>query len=156
MCVNTIRNSVYQKDKLLHLFTMWKLSYFYHVYSKSHRHCKSQNHTYKYIPYLLAPCLLLLVVVVDTTNQKSLVSHKNRTWIWVSPRIDTVLLFGLVGRVFANGPEGLGSIPGPVIPKTLKMVLDTSLLNTQQYKVYNKGKVEHSRERSSTLPYTSV
>ena len=38
---------------------------------------------------------------------------------------------GLVGRVFANSPGDLGSIPGPVIPKTLKMVLDTSLLNTQ-------------------------
>ena len=42
------------------------------------------------------------------------------------------------------------------IPKTQKMVLDTSLLNTQQYKVCIKGKVEQSRERSSTLPYTSV
>ena len=29
------------------------------------------------------------------------------------------------------------------------MVLDTSLLNTQQYKVKFKGKVEQSRERSS-------
>ena len=36
----------------------------------------------------------------------------------------------LVGRMFANGPGDLGSIPGHVIPKTLKMVLDTSLLNT--------------------------
>ena len=63
---------------------------------------------------------------------------------------------GLVGRVFANGLGDLGSIPGRVIPKTLKIVLDTSLLNTQQYKVRIKGKVEQSRERSSTLPYTSV
>ena len=38
-----------------------------------------------------------------------------------------------------------------VIPKTFKMVLDTSLLNTQQYKVRIKGKVEQSRDRSSTL-----
>ena len=38
---------------------------------------------------------------------------------------------GLVGRVFANGPGDLGSIPCCVIPKTLKIVLDTSLLNTQ-------------------------
>ena len=44
-----------------------------------------------------------------------------------------------VGRVFVNGPGDLGSIPGRVIPKTLKMVLDTSLLNTQQYKVRIKG-----------------
>ena len=65
-------------------------------------------------------------------------------------------LIVLVGRVFANGPGGLGSIPGQVIPKTLKMVLDTSLLNTQQYKVRIKGKEEQSRERSSILPYTSV
>ena len=34
------------------------------------------------------------------------------------------------------------------------MVLDTSLLNTQQYKVRIKGKVEQFRERSSALPYT--
>ena len=44
-------------------------------------------------------------------------------------------LIGLVGRVFANGPGDLSSVPGLVIPKTLKMVLDTSLLNTQQYRV---------------------
>ena len=38
-------------------------------------------------------------------------------------------------RVFANGPGDLGSIPGWVIPKTQKMVLNASLFNTQQYKV---------------------
>ena len=54
------------------------------------------------------------------------------------------------------GPGVLGSIPGRVIPKTLKMVLDTSLLNTQQYKVLIKGKVDQTRERSSTLPFTAV
>ena len=58
--------------------------------------------------------------------------------------------------MFANGPGDLGSIPGRVIPKTLKMVLDTSLLNTQQYKVCIKGKVEQSGERSSALPYILV
>ena len=56
--------------------------------------------------------------------------------------------------VFANGPGDQGSIPGRVIPKTLKMVLDISLLN--HYKVRIKGKVEQSKERSSTHPYTSV
>ena len=50
----------------------------------------------------------------------------------------------------------LGSIPGRVIPKTLKMVLDTTLLNTQHYKVRFKGKVEQSWEWSSALPYTLV
>ena len=63
---------------------------------------------------------------------------------------------GLVGREFANGPGDLGSIPGRVIPKILKMILYTSLLNTQQYKVCIKGEVEQSKERSSALPYTSA
>ena len=58
-----------------------------------------------------------------------------------------------VGRVFANGPGSLGSIPGRIVPKTLKIVLDTSLPNTQQYKVRIEGKVEQSLERSSALPY---
>ena len=61
-----------------------------------------------------------------------------------------------MSRVFTNGPGDQGSIPGRVIPKTLKMVLDTALLNTQYYKVRIKGKVEQSRERSSALSYTSV
>ena len=68
-------------------------------------------------------------------------------------------LTGFIGpavRVFANGPGDLGSIPGRVIPKTLKMVLDTTLLNTQHYKVRCKGKVEQSWEWSSALPYTLV
>ena len=67
-----------------------------------------------------------------------------------------IQFIGLVGRLFANGLGDLGSIPGQVIPKTLKMVLDTSLLNTQQYKVRIKGKVEPSRERSCAFLYTSV
>ena len=61
-----------------------------------------------------------------------------------------------MSRVFANGPEYWGSIPGRVIPKTQKMVLDATLLNTQHYNVRIKGKVEQSREWSSALPYTSV
>ena len=47
-----------------------------------------------------------------------------------------------VGRVFSYGPGDLGSIPGRVIPKTLKIVFDTSLLNIQRYKVRIKGKME--------------
>ena len=34
-------------------------------------------------------------------------------------------------RVFANGPGEWGLIANQVIPKTQKMVLDLSLLNTQ-------------------------
>ena len=61
-----------------------------------------------------------------------------------------------MGRVFTNGPGDLGSIPDHVIPKILKLVFDTYLLNTQQYKVRIKGKVEQSRERSRTLPIEIV
>ena len=67
--------------------------------------------------------------------------------------IDKVLDIGVMVRVFSNGPGDLGSIPGRVIPKTLKMVLDASLLNTQHYKVRIKGEVEKSWERNSILPY---
>ena len=61
-----------------------------------------------------------------------------------------------MSRVFADGPGDRGSIPDQVIPKTLKIVLDATLLNTQHYKVRIKGKVEQSRERSSARPYSSV
>ena len=61
------------------------------------------------------------------------------------------LFIDLVSRVFINGPRDMGSIPGHDIPKTFKMVLDTSLLNTH---VRIKSKVEQSRERSSAQPYT--
>ena len=66
-------------------------------------------------------------------------------------RLFSARLIGLLGRVFANDLGDVGSIPGRVIPKTLKIVLDTSLLNSQQYKVRIKGKVEQSRKRSSAL-----
>ena len=61
------------------------------------------------------------------------------------------IIIGLEDRVFGNDAGNRGSIP-----KTFKMVLDTALLNTQQYEVRIKGKVEQSWERSSALPYTSV
>ena len=49
---------------------------------------------------------------------------------------------GMMVRVFANCLGELGSIPGRVIPKTQKVVLDASLLNTQHYKVRIKSKLE--------------
>ena len=63
---------------------------------------------------------------------------------------------GMMVRVFANGTGDLCSIPGGVIPKTQKMVLDASLFNTQHYKVRIKGKVEQSRERSSAPLHLGV
>ena len=83
----------------------------------------------------------------------------SQMWLFTnkSNNINCVYWFiGLAGRVFANGLGDMGSIPGCITPKTLKMVLDNSLLNTQHYKVRIKGKVEQPKERSSALPYTSV
>ena len=61
-----------------------------------------------------------------------------------------------MSRVFANGPGDQVSILGRVIPKTQKMVLDAALLNTQNYNIRIKGKVEQSKELSSAFPYTLV
>ena len=72
--------------------------------------------------------------------------------IITSTTTDTIPDIGLVVRVFASGPGDLGSILGRVIPKTQKMVLDASLLNTQHYKVWTKGKVEQSREGVAPSP----
>ena len=61
-----------------------------------------------------------------------------------------------MSRVFANDLGDRGSIPGQVIPKTQKIVLDGALLNTQHYKEWIKGKVGQSKKISCALPYTSV
>ena len=47
-----------------------------------------------------------------------------------------------------------GSIPGQVIPKIQKMVLDATLLNTRYYKVWIKDKWSNPRKRvaSSLTP----
>ena len=60
---------------------------------------------------------------------------------WFTISAEKLELFYKDDRVFANVPGDWGSISGRVIPKTQKMVLDTSLLNTQHYKVRFKGKV---------------
>ena len=74
-----------------------------------------------------------LIVYKQMINIKQLFTGSLASWVECSPMV-----------------------PGRVIPKTLKMVLDTSLLNTQQYKVRIKDKVEQSRERSSALSYIPV
>ena len=61
-----------------------------------------------------------------------------------------------MSRVFGNGPADKGTIPGQVIPKTQKMVIDAALLSTRYYKVRIQGKVEQFRKWSSPLPYTAV
>ena len=46
----------------------------------------------------------------------------------------------IVGKVFANNLRDRGSNPGRVTPKTQKMFLDTSLLNTQHWEIRIKDK----------------
>ena len=58
---------------------------------------------------------------------------------------------GAMVRVFANGPGDWCIIPSRVIPKTQKIVLDTSLLNTRHYKVLIKGKWSSSEK--GKVPY---
>ena len=67
-----------------------------------------------------------------------------------------MMMMIITSTTFTNGPIDLGSLPGRVLPQTLKIVLHTSLLNTQQYKIRIKGKVEQTMERSSALLHTSV
>ena len=92
--------------------------------------------------------------LVPHTEHPFLLQEIQSGSLTVPLKIRVSRLIDLVCRVFPNGPGDQGSIPGRVIPKTLKMVLCTYLLNTQQYKVRIKGKVEQPMERSSALPYT--
>ena len=64
------------------------------------------------------------------------------------------LTMGLMCRMFTNGLWDWGSIPGWVIPKTQKMVLDAGLFNTQYYKLWIKDKVDQSRQWSSAHPFS--
>ena len=54
--------------------------------------------------------------------------------------------------MFANGPGDRSSIPGRIIPKTPKTVLNAALLSTQHYKVRIKGKLEQSRRMELRPP----
>ena len=67
---------------------------------------------YKKNKWALA-CLKILPIKYSLTNNRSI---------------------GRMIRMSANDPGDRGSIPGRVISKTKKMVLDPSLLNTQHYK----------------------
>ena len=83
-------------------------------------------------------------------KKKRLVSN-GLIWkaVWNSqtdPLAGTNRAIGLMVKEFANGPGDLVSIFGQVIQKTQKMILDATLLNTQNYKVPINGKVEQSRE----------
>ena len=70
-------------------------------------------------------CILYLMLYIDLFLQSLFRS--------LARSLARLIDIGQVGRGIANGQGDRGSIPRQVIPKTQKMVLDTSLLNTQQY-----------------------
>ena len=107
------------------------------------------------------------LTVWKCTNMKNPVSSEDlvffsylyifrHIYIYIYISLVTRPNIGIMVRLFTNGLGDLGSIPSRAIPKTQKMVLDASLFNTQHYKVWIKGKVEQSRERSHALLYTLV
>ena len=130
----------FDSDKALHFFfTSVKLSlvnenaYIYiYIYI-----CGSLS--FLYLRHLIGLCIKMFILKVYR-------------YVDISVYLRPSSLIGLVGRVFVNCLRDLSSIPRCVLPKTLKMVLDTSLFNTQEYKVRIKGKVEQSRVRSSAFP----
>ena len=61
-------------------------------------------------------------------------------------------LIGLVGRVFANGPEDLGSIPGRVIPKTLKWYLIPPRLTLSHIRYVSRVKWSNLRKEVAPFP----
>ena len=66
-------------------------------------------------------------------------------------------LIGRVGRVFVNDLVNLCSIPGRVILKTLRMVLNTSLLITLgNIRYVSRVKWSNSGKGVAPSPYTSV
>ena len=94
----------------------------------------------------LHPPLHFSIVVIEKGAFRS-PSTKVASFIFFS--VHNLIFFGildkaigLMSRVFTNGLEDRRSIPGRVILKTQKMVLNASLLNIQRYNVRIRGKVE--------------
>ena len=71
----------------------------------------------------------------------------------IHAKINSLHFSRVISSVFASGPGDQDSIPGRVIQKTQKMVLATSLLNTQHFKIRTKGKVPQTRESRSVISF---
>ena len=73
-------------------------------------------------------------------------------WWWWYIYMYVCMSIYIVVRAFANWPGDRSSILSRVIPKTQKMVRDTSLLNTQHYKVRKKGNWSNPVKGVATFP----
>ena len=113
------------------IFSVWNL------YANVPTIMGQKYYIYIYIYIYIFTNIFLIIIVVDSNNNniREIIPAHHPRWVECLPLVCVI---------------------GCDIIKTLKIVLDTSLLNTHQYKVCIKGKVEQSRERSSALPYTSV
>ena len=123
--------------------------FFYRIQTFSLNSCKVCNKIYLENAWLSSRGKTYFFMMVQSHIQQE--SRRKDIWlmliypapysIFTRPCTKLFLPFYL-SQVFINGPGDLGSIPGRIIPKIFKMVLDTSLLNTQQYmvKCSNPGK----------------
>ena len=78
---------------------------------------------------------LLLVVLMKERKKYNLYCGNVAKFLFTKFIASIYRAIGLMSRVFAKEPGDRGSIPGRVIQKTQKMVLNASLLNTQHYEV---------------------
>ena len=74
--------------------------------------------------------MLAFSIDAQSLNKWNKLIQTNKTFNMDIYKIYSKYYIGIMVRVFANDPGHLSSIPGSVIPKTQKMVLDASLLNT--------------------------
>ena len=106
--------------------------------------------TYQRFPnYVPLPSVTLKDLFICTVRK---ILKETEIFFLISLYIHYFRPIGIMVQVFANGRRNQGSIPGGVIPKTQKIVVEDSLLNTQYYKVWIKGKWSNPGERSSAFP----
>ena len=100
---------------LFFFFSSWKkIKYFGHIIDKDGKRSHPKQ----------AAAIKDMLASDNIASLQSFLGLANYYQVFILPDI------GPAVRVFASGPGDLGSIPGRVIPKTQKMVLDASLLNT--------------------------
>ena len=82
---------------------------------------------------------IYIFLYINSCALSTLFEYNNTIYsLWIVPlkSMNRLILYYITGplalmsRVFVSGLEDRGSIPGRVIPKTQKMVLDAALLST--------------------------
>ena len=123
-------------NHLIHYHSPFFLSFFFSFY---------------FFPFLYSFLLSFLLIFPSFTSFNSILQSFLLSCLLFDFLHALNWCIGLVSRLFTNGLGDQGSIPCRVIPKTQKMVLDTSMLNTLHYKVCIKGK--WSNPEKVVVPY---